>query len=129
MKPPAEVISDKLIMILEGLPTSDSSRKIDHPKYTSLTNDTVVLDVMLHNYFKDSFLDDVICENCSSGGPESIKSSFTVSRYLKKPPSVLKILFQRGNYDRTTYVATINELKVYIPSEYLYKEPSIIEKI
>ena len=30
MKPPAEVISDKLIMIIEGLPTSDSPRQIDH---------------------------------------------------------------------------------------------------
>ena len=60
MKPPAEVISDKMIMILEGLPTSNLSRQIDHPKCTTLTKDTVVLDVMLQNHFKDSFLDDVI---------------------------------------------------------------------
>ena len=53
MKPPAEVISDKLIMIIEGLPTSDSPRQIDHQKCTTLTKDTVVLDVMLQNYFKD----------------------------------------------------------------------------
>ena len=46
-----------------------------------------------------------------------------MSRYLKKPPSVLKILFQRGNYDMTTYVDTKNELKVAIPSEYIYKQP------
>ena len=89
-----------------------------------LTKDTVVLDVILQKYLKYSFLDDVICENCSSGVSESIKPTFTVSRYLKKTPSVLKILFQRGNYDRTTYVATKNELKVAILSEYLYKQPS-----
>ena len=73
MKTPVEVIYDKLIMFLEGLPTSNLPRQIDHPKYTMLTNDTIVLDVISHKYFKDSFLDDVICEKCSSGGPESIK--------------------------------------------------------
>ena len=73
MKQLAGVISDKLIMILEGLPTSDSPRQIDHPKCTILTKYTVVLYVMLQNYFKDSFLDDVICKNCSSGGSESMK--------------------------------------------------------
>ena len=73
MKTPVEVISDKLIMILEGLPTSDSPRKIDHLRCTALTEDNVVLDVMLQNYFKDSFLDDVTCEKCSSGVSKSIK--------------------------------------------------------
>ena len=46
-----------------------------------------------------------------------------------EPPSVLKILFQRGTYDMTTYVAKKNELKVAIPSEYFYKQPSSNEKI
>ena len=77
---------------------------------------------MLKNYFKDSLLGDIICEFFSSGGSESIKSTFTVSRYLKKPPSVLKIIFQRRTYDRTNLVATKNELKVAIPSEYLFKQ-------
>ena len=53
MKPPFEVISDKLIMFLEVLPNSNSPGKIDHPKCTTLTKDTVVLDVMLQKYFKD----------------------------------------------------------------------------
>ena len=75
LKTPVELISDKLIMSLEGIPTSKSPRKIDHPKCTILTKDTAVLDVILQNYFKDSFLDDVICENCSSGGSKSIKST------------------------------------------------------
>ena len=83
MKPPVKVISYKLIMFTEGLPTSNSPRQIDHPKCTTLTKGTVVLDEMLQNYFKDSLLHDVICENCSSGGSESIKSTFTVSRYIK----------------------------------------------
>ena len=52
-KPPAEVISDKMIIILEGLPTSNWTRQIDHPKFTTPTKGTVVLDVMLQNYFKD----------------------------------------------------------------------------
>ena len=93
LKIPVELISDKLIMSLDGLPTSNLPRQIDHPKCAILKKDTVVLDVILQKYFKDSFLDDVICEHCSSGGSESIKSTFTVSRYLKKPPSVLKIIF------------------------------------
>ena len=117
LKTPVEVVSDKLIKFLEGLPTSNSSRKIDHTKYTSLKKGTVVLDQMLQNYFKDSLLHNVICENCSSDGSESIKSTFTVSRYIKEPPAVLKILFQRGIYDSTNCVATKNGLKVSIPSE------------
>ena len=64
MKPHFEFISDKLIMLLGVLPNSNSSRRIDHPKYTTLTKYNVVLDVLLHNYFKDSFLDNVIRENC-----------------------------------------------------------------
>ena len=126
MKPHFEVIFNKLIMFLEVLPNSNLCRQIDHPKYTTLTKDAFVLDLMLQNYFKDY---DVICENCSSGGSDSIKLTFTVSIYLNKTTSVLNILFQRGTYDRTTYVATQNELKVAIPSEYLHKKPSSNEKI
>ena len=57
----------------------------------------------------------------SSGGSESIKSTFTVTRYLKKPPSVLKILLQIGTYDINSGEAVKNNFKVAIPSEYLYK--------
>ena len=32
LKTPVELISDKLIMSLEGLPTSNLPRQIDHPK-------------------------------------------------------------------------------------------------
>ena len=108
LKPPVKLISDKLIMFIEGLPNSNLLRKTDHPKCTILTKYTVVLDVMLQKYFKDSSLDNVICENCWSGGSESIKSTFTVSIYLKKPPSVLKILFQRGTYDMNSGEAVKN---------------------
>ena len=41
----------------------------------------------------------------------------------------MKILFQRGSYDSTTLVAIKNEVKVAIPSEYMFKEPSRNEKI
>ena len=61
LKTPVELISDKLIMSLEGLPTSDLPRKIDHPKCTILIKDTVVLGVILDKYFKDLFLYSVIC--------------------------------------------------------------------
>ena len=70
MKPSFEVISDKLIMFLEVLLTSHLRRQIDHPKCNTITKDTVVLDLMLQNYFNDLFLDDVICKNGSSGGYE-----------------------------------------------------------
>ena len=123
LKTTVEVISDKLIMFVDGLPTSNLSRQIDHTKYTSLTKGTVVLDEMLQNYFNDSLLHDVICENCSSHGSESIKSTFTVSRHIEEPPTVLKILFQRGSYDISTIVATKNEVNVAITSEYMFKQP------
>ena len=86
-----------------------------HPKCTILANDTVVLDVIFQNYFQESLLENVICENCSSGSSESIKPTFIVSRHLKEPPSVLKIIFQRGMYEMTTGEAIKNELKVSIP--------------
>ena len=53
LKTPVELISDKLIISLEGLPTSNSPSQIDHPKCTILKKDTVVLDVILQKYFKD----------------------------------------------------------------------------
>ena len=65
MRTPVEVISDKLIMNIEGLPTFNLPRKIDHPKCTILTKETIVLGVIVKKYFKDSFLVNVICENCS----------------------------------------------------------------
>ena len=102
-------------MFLEGLPTSNFPRKIDHPKCTILKKDTVVLDVTIQKNFKGSFVYDVICENCSSGGSESIILTFTVSRHLNKPPSVLKILFQIRSYDMTSGEAVKNEIKVAIP--------------
>ena len=37
LKIPVELVSDKLVMSLEGLPTSNSPRQIDHPKCTILT--------------------------------------------------------------------------------------------
>ena len=88
-------------MFIELLPTSNSPRQIDNPKCSILTKDTVGLDMILLKYFKDSFLDNVICEICSSSVSESIKPTFTVLRYLEKPPSVLKIILQRGTYDMT----------------------------
>ena len=61
LKTPVEVVYDKMIMFLGGLPTSNLSMQLYHPKYTSLKNGTVVLDKMLQYYFNDSLLHDVIC--------------------------------------------------------------------
>ena len=52
-----------------------------------------------------------------------------MTRYLKKPPSVLKIIFQRETCDMTSGEAVKNELEVAIPSEYLYRQTSSNEKI
>ena len=41
----------------------------------------------------------------------------------------MKILFQRGIYDSTTFVATKNLVEVSIPSEYMFKLQSIHLKI
>ena len=113
-------------MSLDGLYTSNSPRQTDHLECTILENQTVVLDVIFKNYFQESLLEDVICENCSSYISESIKSTFTVSRYLREPPSVLKTLFQRGTYDTTTGEAIKNELKVAIHLEFLYKNHKVM---
>ena len=108
-------------MSLDGLQTSNLPRKMDHTKCAILANDPLVLDFIFHNYFQDSLFEDVICENFSSGGSESIKSTFTVSINLNQPPSVLKILFQRGTYDMTTGKDIKNKLKIAIPLEFLHK--------
>ena len=81
LKTPVEQATDKLIISLDGLHTSNLPRKIDHPKCTILENDTVVLDVIFQNYFQD-----VICGFVSPDSSESIESTFTVSIYLKEPP-------------------------------------------
>ena len=67
-KTPVELVSDKLIMCLDGLHTYNSLRQIYHPKCKILEKDTIVLDVIFRNYFQESLFGDVICENCSSGG-------------------------------------------------------------
>ena len=87
------------------------------------------MDEIFQNCFNDSLLHDVICDNCSSLGSRSIKSTFTVSRHVKETPTVLKIIFQRGSYDITTNVTTKNEVKVSIPSEYMIKLQSSNENI
>ena len=50
---PIELVFDKLIMSLDRLHTSNSPRQIDQPKFSILENDTIVLDVIFHNYFKE----------------------------------------------------------------------------
>ena len=73
-------------MSLNGLYNSNSPIQIDHTKYTILAEETVVLDVIFHNYLQESLFKDVLCENCSSGSSESIKSTFTLSRNLREFP-------------------------------------------
>ena len=80
-----ELVTDKLIMSLDGLHIFNLPRQIYQSKLTILANDTVVLDVIFQNYFQESLLEDFICENCSSGRSESTKLTFTISRYLKEP--------------------------------------------
>ena len=105
MKTPVELVTDKLIMSFRGLHTSNSPYQIDHSRFTILAHDTIFLDFIFQNYFQGSLLEDV---NFSLIGYESIKSTFTVSIYLKEPPSVLKILFQIVTYDMTTFEAIKN---------------------
>ena len=115
MNTSVEVVSDKLIWFLEGIPTSNEYRPIDHKKYTAIKKGIFVLDEIFQNYFNDSLLHYVLCDNCSSLGSKSIKSTFTVSRHIKESPTFLKILFQRGSYDSTTFVAKKMKLKsVYL---------------
>ena len=61
-KTTVELVTDKLIMNLDGLHASNFHRQIDHTKCTILENDTVVLDVIFQNYFQESLLEDVTCE-------------------------------------------------------------------
>ena len=77
-KTPIGLFYDKLIMPLYGLNSSNLSRQIDDPKYTTLATDTIRLNEILQNYFKESFFEEVIYKNCSSVSSETIKATFTV---------------------------------------------------
>ena len=68
-----DLVTDKLIIPLDGLKFSNSPRQIDNTKYTTLATGTIMLDGIFHNYFKDSSFEDVICENCSAVSSEAIK--------------------------------------------------------
>ena len=115
-------------MYLDGLHYSNLPRHNDHPKCTILENDTIFMDIIFNNYFQESFLEDVICENYSSGRSKSIKSTFTVSIYLMGSPSVLKIFIQRVTYDTTTGEAIKKDLKVSISLEFLYKKHQVLRR-
>ena len=52
-----------------------------------------------------------------------------MSRRLKEPPSVLKIILQRGTYDVTNGQDIKKEHKVSIPLEFVYKIPSSNDNI
>ena len=128
MKTQVELVIDKLIMSLNGLHTSNSPRQIDHPKCTILENEIVVLDVKIKNYFKDSLLEDVICENFPSGSSESIISTFTVPRYFKEPSSVMKIIFQRGVYDMTSGEAIKMNLRLLFVWNFCTKNHKVMRR-
>ena len=89
---------------------------------------TITLDETFHNYFKDLFIEYVICENCSSVSSEKIKATFTVCSTLKEYPSFLKILLQRETFDIVDRRSKKKECKVAIPSIFLIKIHSGKEK-
>ena len=70
-------------MHIDGINIPNSPRKIDHPRYTTLATDTITLDEIFKNYFKESFFEDIICENCSLVLSETITVTFTVCRNFK----------------------------------------------
>ena len=64
LKPPVEVVCDKLIMVLEGIPTKIEYRPIHHPKCTAIKKGTVVLDKHLYSSKK---IIAVFCQIACSG--------------------------------------------------------------
>ena len=106
---------------------SNSPSRIDHLKYTILAASTITLDDTFHHYFKDSFFEHIICEYCTSVSSVTMKSTFTVCRILKQPPSFLKIILQTGTFDMVDVWAINNEYNISIP--FLIKIPSWKKKI
>ena len=89
---PIELVTDKVIMPLDGLNISDSPSQIYHPKYTKLETGTIALDDIFHHYLKDSFFEDIIYKNCSSISSETRKATFTVWINFKPSTLVFNIL-------------------------------------
>ena len=52
-KTPIKLVYDKLIISIDGLKVSNLPRQIDHPKCTILAKDTIVLDFISQNCFKE----------------------------------------------------------------------------
>ena len=70
---------------------------------------TITMDDTFHNYFKDLFIEYIICENCSLVISNMIKPTFTVRRTLKELNSVLIIIFLRGKLGLVHYIDINNE--------------------
>ena len=90
---------------------------------------TITLDYIFQNYFKDSFIEDIICENFSSVRSEARKTTFNMCQTLKEPPSVLKIIFQKETFDIVDGRAKNNICKVAIKLEFFIKITSQKENI
>ena len=50
LKTPVEIVPDKLIMFLKGIPTSNEYRPIDHRECTAIKKSTVFLDEIFQKY-------------------------------------------------------------------------------
>ena len=89
----------------------------------------ITLDEIFHNYFKDSFIEDVICEKVSSVESETGKTTFTVWKFFEYVSPVFIIPLQPSLFDIDNGQAKNNKYKIAIPSEFFIKIPSPKEKI
>ena len=59
-------MTDKIILSIDGFKSFNLPRKMDNPKFITLSMSVITLDDILQIDFKDSCIEDVICEIFSS---------------------------------------------------------------
>ena len=102
-------------MTIYGLKSPNSKIQIYHSKYKTFAINTITLDDVFQHYFKKLFVEDVICEPCSSIKYETRRTTFTMIGNLIEPTSVLNILYQREISDDEEHRVKKNQIKVAIP--------------
>ena len=101
-KIPKLTVKEKLVMQFDGISPKNENMQIYHEKYYKLDKNGLTLKNMFDDQFKETDLNDLICENCSDINGKSTKSSLDHPKTLKKIPMILIIILKITQHDWKT---------------------------
>ena len=88
-------MEDKLIMSFDEISSKNENMQINDGNYSKLAN----IAEYFCNYFNDTYITDVIYENCSEFNVEGPMSIFDKSQTIKNSHTLLTTFLQRTKYD------------------------------